>query len=271
MLLLHGFPYDPRCFDEVIPILTARGFRTIVPWLRGYGGTRFLSETAMRSGQQAAMAHDVLELMDALDLRQALLAGFDWGGRAACIVSALWPQRVRGLVTCCGYQIQDIAGATQPADPEQERRFWYQYYFHTERGRAGLAANGIGLCRFLWRLWSPTWAFDDDTFLRSAASFENPDFVDVVIYSYRHRLGNAPGDPHYETTEARLAELPTIGVATIALHGAVDGVMPAPLSEAHDRHFTGRYERRLINDVGHNVPQEAPEAFAQAIMDLVAA
>ncbi len=267
-VLLHGFPYDPRSFDEVVSILNAAGLRTVVPYVRGYGGTRFLADHTVRSGQQAAFAHDTLDLLDALDLEHAILAGFDWGARAACIVSALWPARVRALVTCCGYLIQDIANAGKPADPEQERRFWYQYYFNTERGRAGLAANRAAFCRLLWQLWSPTWAFDKATYARSAASFDNPDFVDVAVHSYRHRLGAAPDDPRYAQTESRLAGLPKISVPTITLHGAVDGVIPARTSEGHARHFTQRYERRVLDNIGHNVPQEAPRAFAQAILDL---
>jgi pimeloyl-ACP methyl ester carboxylesterase len=267
VVLLHGFPYDPRSFDDVGQILNAAGMRTIVPYVRGYGGTGFLDPATVRSGQQAAFAHDTLDLLDALNVENAVLAGFDWGARAACIVSALWPRRVRGLVTCCGYLIQDIAQSGKPADPEQERRFWYQYYFNTERGRAGLAANRATLCRLLWQLWSPIWVFDDATYARSAASFDNPDFVDVAVHSYRHRLGAAPGDPLYAASEAQLATLPKIDVPTIVLHGAVDGVTPARTSESHQRHFTGRYERRVLDNVGHNVPQEAPRAFAQAILD----
>jgi pimeloyl-ACP methyl ester carboxylesterase len=268
VVLLHGFPYDPRCFDEVVPIVNAAGFRTIVPYLRGYGATRFLSDDTMRSGEQAALARDLLELLLALKLPKAILAGFDWGGRAACIVSALWPERVHGLVTCCGYQIQDIAASAKPADPEQERRFWYQYYFQTERGRAGLAVNRSELGRLLWKLWSPSWTFDDAAYSRTAASFDNPDFVDVVIHSYRHRMGNAEGDPSCAAIEARLAVLPKIDVPTIAIHGAVDDVNPVIKSEGHERYFTRRYERRLFDAVGHNPPQEAPRAFAKAILDL---
>jgi pimeloyl-ACP methyl ester carboxylesterase len=268
VVLLHGFPYDPRCFDEVVRIINAAGFRTIVPYLRGYGATRFLSRDTMRSGEQAALGHDLLELLDALKVRKAVLAGFDWGGRAACVVSALWPERVHGLVTCCGYQIQDIATSAEPADPEQEHRFWYQYYFHTERGRAGLAANRNELGRLLWKLWSPTWEFDDATYSRTGASFNNPDFVDVVIHSYRHRMGNIDGDPSYGAIEAHLAVLPKINVPTIVIHGVVDEVNPVRKSEGHERYFTGWYERRLFDAVGHNPPQETPRAFAEAILDL---
>lgn len=268
VVLLHGFPYDPRSFDDVVSIIVANGYRAIVPYLRGYGSTRFLSVDSMRSGEQAAVGQDVVELLDSLKIGDALLAGFDWGARAACVVSALWPERVRGLVSCCGYPIQDIAHSEQPADPEQEHRFWYQYYFHTERGRAGLAANRRELCRLCWRLWSPTWTFDDATFDRTAASFENPDFVDVVIHSYRHRHGNVAGDNCYAGIEARLAKLPPIDVPTIVLHGAVDGVKPPRSSEGDAKFFSGRYERRVLDNVGHNPAQEAPAAFAQAILDI---
>jgi pimeloyl-ACP methyl ester carboxylesterase len=268
VILLHGFPYDPRSFDQVVPILNTAGLRTIVPYLRGYGPTRFLSAETMRSGQQAGLAHDVLELLDALGIEQAILAGFDWGARSACILGALWPARVRALVTCCGYIIQDIARAGTPVDPEQERRLWYTYYFNTARGRAGLAANRVPLCRLLWTLWSPTWPFDEQAYARTARSLDNPDFVDVAVHSYRHRYGVVTGDPHYQETEARLAALPKIAVPSITLHGAVDGVTPAATSEHHGAHFTGRYERRVLQNVGHDVPREAPSAFAQAVLDV---
>jgi pimeloyl-ACP methyl ester carboxylesterase len=268
VILLHGFPYDPRAFDAVVADLNAAGVGTIVPYLRGYGPTRFLSSETFRSGEQAALGQDLLELMDALEIAQAVVAGFDWGGRAACVVAALWPERVHGLVTYAGYQIQDIARSAQPADPEQERRFWYQYYFQTERGRNGLAASRADLGRLLWKLWSPSWNFDEAIYRRTAASFDNDDFVAVVIHSYRHRMGNAAGDPRYATIEARLAALPKIGVPTIVIHGAADDVSPAEKSEGHQRHFTGRYERLVFPNVGHNPPQEAPEDFARAVLDL---
>jgi pimeloyl-ACP methyl ester carboxylesterase len=268
VLLLHGFPYDPRGFDEVVAIINAAGFRTIVPYLRGYGATRFLSAETLRSGEQAALGQDLLELLDALDIEKAVLAGYDWGGRAACVVSALWPERVAGLVSCTGYNIQDIPNAYKPADPEAEARLWYQYYFHTERGRSGLNQKRRALCRLLWKMWSPTWMFDDATFERTAASFDNEDFVDVVIHSYRHRFGSVAGDPRYASIEARLAAQPKIGVPAISLHGAADGVMPAVLSEPHGKYFTGLYQRRELPNVGHNVPQEAPQAFAEAVLQL---
>jgi pimeloyl-ACP methyl ester carboxylesterase len=270
-VLLHGFPYDPRAYDGVVPTLVEAGCRTIVPYLRGYGPTRFLSPDTPRSGQQAALGHDLLDLLDALGLGKAVLVGYDWGGRAACIVAALWPERVRALVSVGGYNIQDIAASAKPAPPEQEHRLWYQYYFHTERGRAGLADNRRALGELLWRLWSPNWRFDSATYERTAASFDNPDFVDVVIQSYRHRYGYAPGDPAFETVERQLAARPKITVPTIVLHGDGDGVGPASSSESHASFFTGPYERRVIPLVGHNLPQEDPSATARAILDLLAA
>jgi pimeloyl-ACP methyl ester carboxylesterase len=268
VVLLHGFPYDAHAFDDAAAIINAAGLRTIVPDVRGYGGTQFLSPETVRSGEQAAIGHDLLDLLDALGIRKAVLAGFDWGGRAACVVSALWPERVHGLVTCAGYLIQDIVRSTQPAAPEQEARFWYQYYFHLERGRNGLRRNRRELCRLLWKLWSPTWPFDDATFERTARSFDHPDFVDVVIHAYRHRFGNAPGDPRYAAIEAKLAAQPTISVPTINLHGEADGVLPVADSEAHRKHFIGPYERRVLAGIGHNPPQEAPQAFADAVLEL---
>jgi pimeloyl-ACP methyl ester carboxylesterase len=268
VLLLHGFPYDPRSFDAVVAIVNAAGFRTIVPCLRGYGGTRFLSADTLRSGEQAALGQDLRELLDALGIEKAVLGGYDWGGRAACVVSALWPERVAGLVSCGGYNIQDIPNSHKPADPEQEARLWYQYYFHTERGRNGLTQKRREISRLLWKMWSPTWAFDDATFDRSAASFDNEDFVDVVIHSYRHRTGFVAGDSRYAPVEARLAAQPNIGVPTIALHGAVDGVTPVRSSEGHAKKFTAQYQRRVLENVGHNPPQEAPQAFADAILEL---
>ena len=271
VVLAHGFPYDPRAFDEVTPPLVSAGYRAIVPYLRGYGDTRFLSASTMRSGQQGAMGRDLLDFMDALNLRTAVLVGFDWGGRAACVVSALWPERVRGLVSCSGYTIQDIAASVKPAAPEQEHRMWYQYYFHTERGRAGLAANRHDLCKLLWNLWSPNWKFDDATYDRTAASFNNPDFVDVVIHSYRHRFGYVAGDPAFDSVEAQLAKQPPIRVPSIVLQGGGDGVNAAAASATQARLFTGRYERRVIPVVGHDVPQEAPAETAKAALDLLKA
>lgn len=269
VVLLHGFPYDVHAFDEVTPLLVDRGCRTIVPYLRGYGATRFRSAETPRSGQQAVLGHDLLALLDALSLRTAVLAGYDWGGRAACVVAALWPERVHGLVSCGGYNIQDIASSGTPQPPDAEFRYWYQYYFHGERGRAGLARYRRELGQLLWRLWSPTWRFDDATYARTAASFDNPDFVDVVIHSYRHRFGLAPGDPAVEETEKRLATRPRITVPTVVLHGHDNGVAPVASSERHAASFGNRFERRVIPGVGHNVPQEAPQQFAAAVLSLV--
>lgn len=266
VLLLHGFPYDPRAFDRVAPALAARGLRVIVPYLRGYGPTRFLSADTLRSGQQAALAADLLALLDALQIERVLLGGYDWGGRAACIVAALYPERVQGLVTGNGYNLQDIAASGKPALPEDELRHWYQYYFHGERGRAGLTENRRALCRLLWTLWSPTWRFDDACYARTAASFDHPDFVDVVIHSYRHRYALVAGDPRYDAMERQLAAQPPISVPTISLDGSADGVMGIGGNAHHAPHFTGPYEYRVIDDAGHNLPQEAPAAFADALL-----
>jgi pimeloyl-ACP methyl ester carboxylesterase len=271
VLLMHGFPYDPRTYDEVVPPLVEAGCRVIVPYLRGYGATRFLVSDTLRSGQQAALGNDLKEFIDALAIGRAVLAGYDWGGRAACIVAALWPERVLGLVSANGYNIQDIPGSVKPAAAEQEHRLWYQYYFHTERGRAGLQANRRELCRLLWRLWSPNWRFDDATYDRTAVSFDNPDFVDVVIHSYRHRFGYAGGDPSLEAIERRLAAKPRISVPTIVLHGDGSGLSPPEGSLKHAVCFTGPYQRRVIPTAGHNLPQEAPDAVADAVLELVRA
>jgi pimeloyl-ACP methyl ester carboxylesterase len=269
VFLMHGWPYDPRCYDGVIPPLIAEGCRVIVPYLRGFGPTRFLSAGTSRSGQQAALGNDLRELMDALLIERAVLAGYDWGGRAACIVAALWPERVRGLVTVNAYNIQDIAGSGVPQTPAQEHRLWYQWYFQTERGRAGFEANRRTMSRLLWELWSPHWTFDDATFERSAISFDNPDFVPVTIQSYRHRYGNAAGDPVLDEIERWLAAKPKIPVPTIALQGEADGVWPPETTEHHAAYFTGPYQHRVLPRIGHNPPREAPRAFADAVLELL--
>lgn len=269
VVLLHGFPYDVHAYDEVRPILVSKGCRVIVPYLRGYGPTRFLDSDTPRSGQQAVLAHDLLALMDALELPRAVLAGYDWGGRAACIAAALWPERVHALVSVGGYNIQDIPGAIEPQLPENEYRYWYQYYFHSERGRAGLAKNRRELCELLWRLWSPTWKFTDDEFNQTATSFDNPDFVAVVIHSYRHRFGLVPGDSSVEETEQRLTELPKICVPSITLDGLDDGVAPLGGSADHSPFFTAKHAHRVIHGAGHNLPQEAPGEFTEAILSSI--
>ena len=269
VFLMHGFPYDIHAYAEVAPLLAAQGCRVHVPYLRGFGGTRFLSDATPRSGEQAALGADLLALLDALAIPQAVLAGYDWGGRAACVVAALWPGRCTGLVSFNSYNIQHIASAMQPDTPANEHRLWYQYYFHSERGRAGLQADRRALCRLLWRLWSPTWAFDDATFARSAAAFDHPDFVEVVVHSYRHRFGLAAGDPALAQIEQRLAAQPPISVPTISFDGTDDGVRPAAAAAQHARHFTGPRSHRVIPGVGHNMPQEVPQMFADAVLELV--
>lgn len=268
VVLLHGFPDDVHAYDAVAPALAAQGFRVLVPWLRGYGPTRFLDGATPRSGEQAALGADLRDFLAALDLRPAVLAGYDWGGRAACVVAALWPERVRALVTIGGYNIQDIAAAGMPATPEQEWAYWYQWYFQTERGRAGLAADRRGIGRLLWRLWSPNWRFSDALFERVAAAWDNPDFVDVVIHSYRHRHNAAPGDPALAEVEALLAQAPRIGVPAINLEGAADGVGAPAFPDPDPPYFTAGYERRVLDQVGHFLPHEAPEAVVRAVADL---
>ena len=269
VFLMHGFPYDIQTYAEVAPLLVAQGCRVFVPYLRGFGPTRFLNANTPRSGEQAALGADLLALMDALKVPQAVLAGYDWGGRAACVVAALWPERCKGLVSFNSYNIQNIARAMEPDLPANEHSLWYQYYFHTARGLAGLAKDRRGICKLLWKLWSPTWKFDDATFEQSAAAFDNPDFVDVVIQSYRHRYALAAGDPAYLDIERRLAAQPAITVPTITFDGADDGVRPPAPTSQHGHLFTGARAHRLVAGVGHNMPQEVPQVFADAVMELV--
>lgn len=269
VILLHGFPYDPRGYDAIAPVLAKRGCRVLVPYLRGYGPTRFINAEVMRSGQQAALAKDLLDFMDALAIPQATLVGYDWGGRAACIVAALWPERVRGLVTGDGYNIQDIAKSIQPRAPITEHRLWYQYYFHTQRGVDGLTINRRELCERLWTLWSPSWTEGPNLYGKTAPSFDNPDFVDVVIHSYRHRFMYAPGDPALEAIERALVQPPPISVPSISLCGADDGVGPASEEDEDLGCFTGFYRRQVLAGVGHNIPQEAPQATLEAVFELL--
>ena len=271
VLLMHGFPYDIHTYAEVAPMLAAEGCRVIVPYMRGYGATRFLRDATPRSGEQAAFGADLLALLDALKIERAVLAGYDWGGRAACVVAALWPERCAGLVSLNSYNIQNIARAMEPDTPENEHSLWYQYYFHSERGRAGLAKDRRALTRLLWRLWSPTWKFDEATFERSAAAFDHPDFVEVVIHSYRHRFGLVAGDPAYADIERRLAAQPAIAVPAITFDGIDDGVRPPADASAHAQRFSGPRSHRLVPGAGHNLPQEAPRIFADAALELVPA
>lgn len=269
VVLLHGFPYDIHSYVDVAPMLAARGCRVIVPYLRGYGPTRFVDSKTPRSGEQAAIGADLIALVDALGIRSAVFAGYDWGGRAACVGAALWPGRCAGLVTVNGYLIQNTARAMIPATPMHEVAYWYQYYFQIERGRAGLAANRREIAKILWRQWSPNWHFDDATFDRTALAFDNPEYVDVAIHSYRHRYGLADGDPRYADLERRLAAQPVIDVATITLDGDADGVAAPTDGTAHAAKFSRRLAHRIVPHAGHNLPQEEPDVFAGAVMELV--
>ncbi|MEO1494782.1 MAG: alpha/beta hydrolase [Pseudomonadota bacterium] len=264
-ILLHGFPYDVAVYGESAPILAKAGARVITPWLRGYGPTRFLSETTPRSGEQAVLGADLLALMDALGIGQAVLGGYDWGGRAACIVSALWPERVTALVSGNSYNIQNIARSGAPAPAAEEAAYWYQYYFHSERGRRGLTENRRDIARQLWTMWSPDWAFSEAEFERTAASFDTPDFVDVVIHSYRHRFGLVPGDPAAALIETRLTAQPEISVPAITIDGETNGVHGS--TAHHSKKFTGPHEHRVWEKTGHNLPRERPALWAQAILD----
>lgn len=264
-ILSHGFPYDAHAYFEAAPLLAREGARVIVPYLRGYGPTRFKRAETMRSGEQAALAQDLLALMDRLGIERAVLGGYDWGGRAGCIVAALWPERAEALVTGNSYNIHNVPRSWEPQSAELEASLWYQYYFHSERGRRGLERNRREICELLWRMWSPKWAFDAETFARTAAAFDNPDFVEVVIHSYRVRYGLVHGDPALAHIESRLVGQPPISVPTIAIDGDADGVNPG--TAHHAAKFTGPYEFRVFEGAGHNLPQERPEAWVRAILD----
>ncbi len=268
VLLLHGWPYDIHAFAEVAPALAAKGYRAIVPYLRGYGPTRFLTQSTPRNGQPAALVHDAVALMDALHIESAVLAGFDWGARTADIVAALWPQRCKGLVSVSGYLIGSQAAGRQPLPPAAELQWWYQFYFATERGRDGYAKYRGDFAKLIWKMASPQWNFDDATFARSAAALDNPDHVEIVIHNYRWRLGLAPGEARFDALEARLAAAPVVSVPTITLEGDANGA-PHPEASAYRAKFTGRYEHRVSRGgVGHNLPQEAPHDFVQAVLDI---
>jgi len=271
VMLLHGFPYDIHSYVDVAPLLAAQGCRVIVPYLRGYGPTRFHDAATPRSGEQAAIGADLMALMDALSIPRAVFAGYDWGGRAACIGAALWPERCIGLVSVNSYLIQDIANALAPAPPAREVPLWYQWYFQIERGRAGLAADRRGITRILWEQWSPNWHFDEAMLERTSIAHDNPDYVDIVIHSYRHRYGLAEGDPSYADIQHRLATLPPITVPAITLDGDADGVARVTDGSPSAAKFSGRRIHRVIPGAGHNLPQEEPEAFAAAVMEVVGA
>jgi len=270
-ILLHGWPYDIHSYADVVPLLTSSGYRVIVPYLRGYGTTTFLSADTPRNGQQSALAVDVIALMDALGISQATIAGFDWGARTANIVAALWPERCKAMVSVSGYLIGNPATASVPLPPEAELQWWYQYYFATERGRIGYDKYRRGFARLIWQTASPHWRFDDAAFERSAASFDNPDHVAIVIHNYRWRLGLAPGEAKYDELEKRLGTAPPIGVPTITLEGDANGA-PHPAASAYETKFSGYYAHRIVKGgIGHNLPQESPGAFAEAVIDVTTA
>jgi pimeloyl-ACP methyl ester carboxylesterase len=268
VILLHGWPYDIHTYVDVTPLLASAGYRVFVPYLRGYGTTRFLSSEAVRNGQQSAIALDIVDLMDALKIEKATIGGCDWGARTACIIAALWPERCKALISVSGYLIGSQEANRMPLPPKAELQWWYQYYFATERGQAGYDKYRRDFAKLIWQLASPKWAFDDATFDRSAASFDNPDHVGIVIHNYRWRLGLAEGDPKYDDFERRLAKFPVITVPAITLEGDANGA-PHPDPSAYAKKFSSRYEHRTINGgIGHNLPQEAPAAFAQAIVEV---
>ena len=268
VLLLHGWPYDIHTYEEVAPLLAAQGHRVVVPFLRGYGSTRFLSDATPRNAQQTAIAADAIALLDALGIQQATVAGCDWGARTACVMAALWPQRVKALVSVSGYLVTNVKAGPQPLAPADELAWWYQFYLATDRGRAGYEKNHRDFARLIWRQASPDWRFDDATFERSAPAFDNPDHVAITVHNYRWRLGIAEGEARYEALEARLATVQSVAMPAITLEGDANGA-PHPPAAAYARRFAGRYEHReLRGGIGHNLPQEAPAAFAQAVVDV---
>jgi pimeloyl-ACP methyl ester carboxylesterase len=267
VILLHGWPYDIHSYVEVAPLLASAGYRVIIPYLRGYGTTRFLSKATLRNGQQSAIAVDIIALMDALKIEKPTIAGFDWGARTANVIAALWPERCKAMVSVSGYLIGSQEAGKMPLPPEAELQWWYQYYFATERGRAGYDKYRRDFSRLIWQIASPKWDFDDATFDRSAAAFDNPDHVAVVIHNYRWRLGLAEGEPKYDDLERRLAQGPVIAVPTISLEGDANGA-PHPDGSSYAKKFSGKYAHRIIKGgVGHNLPQEAPQAFAETVVE----
>ena len=268
VFLMHGFPYDIYAYKDVVEILKKHDLRIIVPYLRGFGPTKFLNKSLLRSGEQAALGKDLIDLMDGLNIKKAILAGYDWGGRAACIVAALYPQRCIGLISCNGYNIQNIKiDSITPDKPENEKNYWYQYFFHTKRGFNSLTKNRNDLIKFLWKTWSPTWKFSKKDFELSQESFQNPDFVDVVIHSYKHRYGLVEGDKSYSNIENKLSLTPKIKVPTITIDGLMNGVRE-PKREKNIKKFTNLIKHKLLKNVGHNVPQESPLIFSNLILEI---
>jgi len=267
VILLHGWPYDIYSFADSAPLLASKGYHVIIPYLRGYGSTRFLSDETLRNGQQSAFATDIISLMDALKIQQAIIAGFDWGARTACIMSALWPERCKALVSVSGYLIGNQELGKIPLSPKSELQWWYQFYFATERGAIGYDKNRDEFAKLIWQIASPTWKFDDTTFERSAASLKNPDHVAIVIHNYRWRLGLVEGEPKYNDLEKQLAKAPLITIPTITLEGDANGA-PHPEPSTYTKKFTGKYSHQLLKGIGHNLPQEAPQAFVEAIIEV---
>ena len=266
VILLHGWPYDIHSYVDVAPLLASAGYRAIVPYLRGYGTTRFLSSKTFRNAQQSAVALDIVALMDALKIKKAIVAGFDWGSRTAAILAALWPERFKALVAVSGYLVTNLKANLQPLPPAAELGWWYQYYFSTERGRIGYTKNLHDFNKLMWKIFSPKWDFDDATYARTAASFENPDHVDIVIHNYRWRLSLAKGEPRYDALEEKLSQAPVITVPAITIASDFDGA--AADGKSYAKKFSGKYSHRILDGIGHNVPQEAPDAFAKAVVEV---
>ncbi len=268
VILLHGFPYDIHSYLEVVPVLSNARCRVIVPYLRGYGKTSFLAKKTLRSGQQAAMGYDLLNLMNSIKIDKAILAGYDWGGRAACVVAALYPERCLGLISCNGYNIQDIKNSSKPSNPNTEQKLWYQYFFHSERGRLGLINKRHDFIKYLWQTWSPSWDFNDEIYGLSKNSFDNSDFVDVVVHSYKHRFGIVAGDPKFNLIEKDLSKQPTISVPSITIDGETDGVSGLSNITKIKQKFSSHVRHQILPNTGHNVPQEDPKNFSKAVLEL---
>ena len=268
VILLHGFPYDIHSYLEVVPVLSNARCRVIVPYLRGYGKTSFLAKKTLRSGQQAALGYDLLNLMNSIKIDKAILAGYDWGGRAACVVAALYPERCLGLISCNGYNIQDIKNSSKPSNPNTEQKLWYQYFFHSERGRLGLINMRHDFIKYLWQTWSPSWNFNDEIYGLSKNSFDNSDFVDVVVHSYKHRFGIVAGDPKFDLIEKDLSKQPKISVPSITIDGETDGVSELSNISKIKQKFSAHIRHQILPNIGHNVPQEDPKNFSKAVLEL---